>query len=99
MIAPVIVTFLTQWIKKLPLFTNLSDSAQTPAIRTLAAVIAIVYVIFGAWVSGNIDSNVLLLAVQTLGYSGVAWLGSLGVFHAFVKSAPATTSPQATTAT
>lgn len=83
--APAVVSFLTQWIKKLPLFTNLSDPAQTPAIRILAAVIAVAYVVLGAWMTGIVDSGILSMAVQTLGYSVVAWLGSLGIFHAFVK--------------
>jgi hypothetical protein len=83
--SPFIISALTGWIKGWTPFANLSDTARPAIIRVLAAVISFGYVLFGFWITGNVDSNVLGVSLQALILAVVPWLGSLGVFHAFFQ--------------
>lgn len=84
-LSPMVVSALTGALKNLPAFTSLSDVARTPAIRVLAALIAVVYSLATLWVTGNLDQGAFLVAVNTLIEAFIAWIGSLGVFHAFFQ--------------
>lgn len=86
-LSPFVVSALTGLFKQLKTFTYLSDAARTPAVRLLAAAISLVYVFLGFWVSGVLDPSALGVAVQTLLFALLAWLGSLGVFHAWFQKA------------
>lgn len=83
--SPFITSALTGLIKKLPLFSSLSDSARTPLVRALAALIAVVYILVGFWMTGQLDQNLFGAAVQTFVFALLAWLSSLGIFHAFFQ--------------
>lgn len=87
--SPFVVSGATGLLKMLPPFTKLSDAARTPGVRVLAAVLAFIYVLFSAYITGSLNADALTLSVQTLALSLMAWLGSLGVFHAFFQKAPA----------
>ncbi len=84
-LSPFIVSAVTGWLKSLPPFTSLMDAARTPAVRVLAAVLAVVYVLLGAWMTGNVDGAVLSTSLTGLEAALLAWLGSLGLFHAFFQ--------------
>lgn len=81
--SPAITSALTGLFKMLPAFSNLSDSSRTTRVRLLGAVIALVYMFAGFWVSGTLDPTALGAAVQTVLFALLAWLGSLGIFHAW----------------
>lgn len=91
-LSPLATSLLTGLMKKLPAFTSLTGSARTAGVRALAALIAVAYIVLGFYVTGNLDSTAFGAAVQTFLFAFFAWIGSLGVFHAFVQQ-PAT--PQA----
>jgi len=78
---PTIVTAITGFMKTLPSFTSLSDSSRTPAVRLLAAVIALVAVLIGEWVTGFFDASAITVVVQTVFLTAATWVGSLGIFH------------------
>lgn len=86
--SPFVVAALTGLVKMLPLFASLSDAARKPGVRVLAAALSLLYVLFSAWITGSLNGDILYVSVQTLAVALMAWLGSLGVFHAFFQKAP-----------
>lgn len=90
-IAPSIVTALTGFFKNLPAYTSLSDSSRTPAVRFLAAVLSFFAVILSEWVAGSFQTNIILVAVQTVLLTAVTWFASLGIWHSTKPSPTATT--------
>jgi hypothetical protein len=45
--------------------------------------VSLVYVLLGAWMTGNVDGSVISVSLSGFGVALVAWLGSMGLFHAF----------------
>lgn len=84
-LSPFITSALTGWIKGWAPFATLTDAARTPVIRFLAAFIALVYVVAGMWVTGSFSADALTNAVNAVIFALLAFLGSLGVFHAFFQ--------------
>lgn len=80
-IVPSIVSILTGLLKRLPRYAQLSDSARTPAIRFLAAIIALAAVLIGEYMAGSFDTNILYASIQTVLLTAVTWFASLGIFH------------------
>lgn len=83
--SPFITSTLTGLMKRIPAFTSLSDQARTPLVRLLAAFVAVVYVMLGMYVTGSITPDVLSNVVNAFVLALLAWLGSLGIFHAFFQ--------------
>lgn len=84
-LSPAITSALTGWIKTWRPFAALTDQARTPVIRLLGAFIALVYVVLGMWVTGSITPDAAADAVNAVIFALLAWLGSLGIFHAFFQ--------------
>lgn len=84
-LSPAIVSALTGWIKGWTPFSSLTSAARTPVVRVLAALVALVYVILGMYVTGSIMPDVLGNALNVFIFALLAWLGSLGIFHAFFQ--------------
>lgn len=83
-VSPAIVSGLTALLKRLPVFSNLSDEARVPAVRALAAFISLAYVVVGFWIAPeSLDENVLSAAVEAFLGALYVWLASLGLFHGF----------------
>lgn len=80
-IAPALVTAFTGLFKSLPNFSTMSDATRTPAVRLIAAVLALLAVLLGEWVAGAFDSNILTVATQTVLMAFATWAASLGIFH------------------
>jgi hypothetical protein len=86
-LVPSITTALTGLFKQLPTFESLSDSARTPAVRALAAFIALVIVLFSEWMSGSFDAGIISATVQTFFLTFGTWVASLGIFHGVFEKA------------
>lgn len=91
-LSPAITSALVGWIKTWRPFTSLTDNARTPVIRLLGAFVALVYIVLGMWVTGSITPDLLADAINTLIFAGLAWLGSLGIFHAFFQKVTGSTN-------
>lgn len=83
LLTPFVISALTGIAKKLPPVQALTDSAQTPVVRTIAAVIAVLYVVLSFWFTGSFDGATFGTAITILGASFLAWLTSLGFVHGF----------------
>lgn len=86
-LSPFITSALTGWLKGLPPFAGLSDNARPTVIRLLAALVSLVYVVAGMYITGNMSADVLANALNAFIFAMLAWLGSLGIFHAFFQPA------------
>ena len=85
MLSPFIVNVVTQLIKRFPTFESIRSSRKL-AIRALAGLVSVVYVVFAMWVDPNsISDDVLANTFVTAGLAFVTWLSSLGSYHAFLK--------------
>lgn len=85
LLSPAITSALTGLIKLLPPFAKLTDQARTPIIRVLGAFIALAYVVAGMYITGSVSPDALANAVNAVIFAALAWLGSLGIFHAFFQ--------------
>jgi len=84
-LSPFIVNVVTQLLKRLPTFDSIRNSRNL-AIRALAGLVSVVYVVFTMWVDPNsISDDVLANTFVTAGLAFVTWLASLGSYHAFLK--------------
>lgn len=76
-LAPIIVSLLTGALKRLPLFSDMTDSWRTGAIRFLAVALSFISALLGAWVSGTeVDAT----SIQTFADALVVFLGSTGAY-------------------
>lgn len=82
-LTPFIISAVTGAIKMLPPIQSLTDSAQTPVIRAIAALVSILYVVLTFWLTGSFDSTTFSTALVVVGASFMAWLSSLGFVHGF----------------
>lgn len=80
---PFVISAVTGLVKKLPAYSSLTDSATTVAVRTTAAVLALVYVLLAFWATGSFDQTTFGTALTVLGATFIAWLSSLGFVHGF----------------
>lgn len=76
-LAPIVVSLLTSALKRLPLFSDMTDAWRTGAIRFLAVTLSFVSALMGAWVSGT---EVDALSIQTFSDALVVFLGSTGAY-------------------
>lgn len=82
-ITPFLVNAITGIIKSLPTFSDLIVSRK-PVVRTIAAVVSLVYVSLGLWLEpGSVSDDAITTATGTVGLAFVTWLSSLGSYHAF----------------
>lgn len=83
LITPFVISAVTGLVKMLPPVQSLSDMAQTPAIRAIAAILSLLYVVLTFWFTGSFDNATFGTALVVLGATFMAWLSSLGFVHAF----------------
>lgn len=82
-LSPVLVSKITGLLKALPRFAEAKESRK-PLVRSLVAVVSVVYVVLTAWVTGaEIDATQLNELVMTAVTAFIMWLSTLGWYHAF----------------
>lgn len=86
-LSPFLSSAITGFLKMLPPFASLSQEARTPIIRVLGAIVSLVYVVVGMWITGGYSQDTITNEINTLVFALMSWLGSLGVFHAFFQKA------------